>query len=178
MGLPVEPTSSPACECSCAFNLAFSLSCVCCLHNIKGNADFLSEESLPVFSPLKGRQSSFIYLLPAFIPTLTFLLLALTFDFFLALHIPLGSDFVPFLSSNSAFIFSRLLRWQLLSLHLDQSPQPHPAWRPAGLPWASLCFLADLWTLYFLSPPPDGQGMGKGSHRGSGSVCPYLWALE
>lgn len=67
-----------------------------------------------------------------------FSLLALTFDFFLALHIPLGADFVPFLSSKSAFIFSRLLRWQLLSLHLDQSPQPHPAQRPAGLPWASL----------------------------------------
>lgn len=71
-------------------------------------------------------------------PMLTFLLFTLTSGFFLALPIPLGSDFVPFLSSNSAFIFSRLLCWQLLSLHLDQSPPPHPAWRPAGPPLALL----------------------------------------
>lgn len=101
--------------------------------------------------------------------------------FFLALHIPLGSDFVPFLSSNSAFIFSRLLRWQLLSLHLDQSPQPHPAWRPAGLSWASLCSPADLWTLYFLSPPPNAweeQGLGRGWAQGFLICLPLFVGLE
>lgn len=107
----------------------------------EGNVGILSEGKSPTRGPatLKGRPSSFIPLLPAFIPMLTFLLFPLTFDFFfLALHIPFGSHFVPFLSSNSAFIVSRLLRWQLLFLHLDQSPQPHPTLCPAGLSWTSL----------------------------------------
>lgn len=97
-----------------------------------------------------------------------FSLLALTFDFFLALHIPLGADFVPFLSSKSAFIFSRLLRWQLLSLHLDQSPQPHPAQRPAGLPWASLfpCRPLDPLFLGSASTCLRWAGAGQGQPQG------------
>lgn len=55
--------------------------------------------------------------------------------FSFALHIPLGSDFVPFLSSSFAFILPCLLCWQLLSFHLEQSPQPDPA---QCLPGASL----------------------------------------
>lgn len=63
-------------------------------------------------------------------PTHTFSFDCRLFSF--ALHIPLGSDFVPFLSPSLAFILSRPLCWQLLSFHLEQSPQPYPAWCPPG----------------------------------------------
>uniref|UniRef100_A0A673TC01 DC-STAMP domain containing 1 n=1 Tax=Suricata suricatta TaxID=37032 RepID=A0A673TC01_SURSU len=62
-----------------------------------------------------------------------------------------------------------------------ERPQPHPARRPAGPPWASLCFLGDLWTLCLLSPPPrarDGQGPGRGGHWGSCPTAPAVGQLS
>lgn len=138
----------------------------------------LVRDTWPAFPHLE-REAVFIYLPPsAFIPARTFLLLALTVDFSLALHVPLGSDFVHFyrpillsfspacrVGSDFPNIWTKVLNPTQPGVQLGR-PGPHSV---------SLATSGPSVSYHRPSHARDGQGPAGAATGAPAPLSPRLW---